>query len=63
MNHEPRAIAVCESFHARLASLDEAMSNTIDDKEGDAELAATGVVPQHFSSNDDHRSTFTAVVG
>lgn len=50
------AIAVCESFRARLSSLDDALYNT------DLELDATGVVPQHFSSNDAYRTTFTVVV-
>lgn len=56
------AIAVCKSFRARLSSLDDAMYDAIDDKDPDPELDTAGVVPQHFSSNDAYRTTFTVVV-
>lgn len=56
------AITVCESFRARLSSLDNAMYNTIDDMDPDPEFEATGVVPQHFGSNDAYRTTFTVLL-
>ncbi|KAL0631755.1 hypothetical protein Q9L58_009384 [Maublancomyces gigas] len=62
MDQQQRAIAVCESFQARLSSLDDAMYNTIDDMDPDPELEATGFVPQHFSTNDAYRTTFTVVL-
>lgn len=62
MDQQQRAIAVCESFRARLSSLDDAMYDIIDDTDGEAQLAAIGFVPQHFSSNDDYRRMFTVVV-
>lgn len=63
MDQQQRAIAVCESFRARLFSLDDAMYNTIDDTDGDAELAANSVIPEHFSSQVEYRRTFAVVVG
>lgn len=62
MDQQQRAIAVCESFQARLSSLYDAMDNTIDDMNSEPELDGTDSVPQHFSSNDVSRATFTVVV-
>lgn len=56
------AIAVCESFLARLSSLEDAMIDMADHTDPDPELDAADADPEYFGNNDMYRTTFAMVV-
>lgn len=58
-HHRHAAIAICQSFLNRLASLDEAMFNSLDDI--DTGVTEATVLPQHFNTNAAHRTTFAVL--
>lgn len=64
MDQQPAhaAIAVYEPFPTRLSLPEDATIDMIDDTDRSPDLDAVDDNPQHFSSNNVYRTTFTVVV-